>query len=476
MSDPSPRKGQAHASGPSSSHTLTSDLREWLAERIVGRLASPLMGLIAGLMLLFGGIFLAVAWMCWPQQMVDAHHYAPFTASAQGRIVDGWLALDFDPAELPDGSLRWQSYATIQACVLVAYGERGSERQRAFCGNRFSFSDDYRIDDWDTLAPAVPFAFPRDGSGIQRIQLRMSKEALAWLSTHPPYDIFRLGKPAPTTALGALREQYDRPLTFAIASWSRAETGFPLVYDPRHPDQPMPAGTVEARRTGGMDRAISLFVTLILGAIGVFVWRAGMRLLTGQSGVLLWALILLPLLALPWWSDVLPRMLRHVSSDSADLAEAMLDDINRVSRLTGSAPADTMLVNGERVQWRSGTGIYADTFGQLQLHLPQPHPATPDDAFIALQAQAREAVGELDASSRTALFVRLRRQHDAGHDDVQRLFVPAAEDTLRDADAGDEAHRAARDFLGVASGSRYTDDQLDRIERAPGHALPAAAN
>ncbi|MCC7097494.1 MAG: hypothetical protein IT472_09985 [Thermomonas sp.] len=423
------------------------------------------MKLLSGFILLVGGTFLAVAWMCWPQQMVDAHRYAPFTATAHGRIVDGWLALDFDPAKLPKDSRRWQPYATIQACVLVAYAERGRGRQRAFCGNRFSFSDDFRIDNWDTLAPGVPFAFLRDGSGIQIPQMRMSKRALEWLSTHPPYDTFMLGKPAPTTALAALREQYDRPLTFAIASWSRTDTGIPLRYDPRRPTLPMPSGIVEARRTGGMNRTISLIVTLILGAIGVFAWRAGIRLLTGQSGVLLWALILLPLLALPWWSDVLPRMLRHVNSDAADIAQAMLDDINRVSRLTASAPADALLVNGERLQWTRETGFYADSFGKLRLRLPQPQPATPEAAFIELQSQAREAVGKLDAPARVALFVRLRNLHDAGHDDVQRLFTPAAEATLRDASADARARRAAREFLIFASGAGYSDDQLDHIER-----------
>ena len=455
---------------------MVSGLREWLLGQLAGRAVAPILRVLSAFMLLFGGIFLGVAWLCGPQHLLDAYRYAPYTAQMQGRIVDSWLALEFDPAVLPKDALRWQPYARIQACAEVAYGsDRGSFR-RAYCGNRFSFSDDFRLDDWDRLAPDVPFAFQRDAAGFQVMQLRLSKAALTWLSTHPPHDTFMFGKPAPTTALEAFRQQYDQPLTMAIASWSRADAGFPLRYDPRHPDSPLPAGIVEARRNGMRPGMVGLVLTLILGAIGVFVWRAGMRLLTGQAGVVLWLLTLLPLLALPWWSDVLPRLIRNVNNDWADLAEGMLDDINRVTRFTASAPEKALLADGERMQWRTGTGIYADSFGRLPFIMPQPRPASADAAFAALQAQVREAVGKLDSAARAALFLRLRELHDAEHDDVQRLFPPAAEDTLGDAGSDAKAHRAARDFLIHASGKTYYDDQLDRIERAPVNAMPDSAD
>jgi hypothetical protein len=239
---------------------------------------------------------------------------------------------------------------------------------------------------------------------------------------------------------------------------------FPLAYDPKHPDQAMPAKWVEEKQRGFWWG--SLIFTLVLAAPGIVVWRMGVGWLTGQSGVILWLLTLAPMLALPWWSDVLPDIVRRANKDWAGIVSDMLDDINRVTRFTASAPDEAALAQGERLVWQVEKGAYADTFGRMDFRLPQPAPTSPDAALAVLRAQAAEQVGRFSSPERAALFIRLRQQYDAFARNVQGAFTTAAENTLRDTGADAAAHRAAKDFLILASGGSYYEDQLDALERA----------
>jgi hypothetical protein len=444
-------------------------LRAMLLTTMGQILAAPIIGMLAGFLLLFGGIFLAVAWTAGPQPLIDSYHYAPFTAQVSGRIVESWTALDFDPDDLPKGKSRWQPYSKIAPCVVVEYdGEWGAPMRRGLCGNRFQFREDFRLDDWRTMAPGVPFAFQRDASGFAVEEIRLGKTALDWLSAHPPYDTFMLSKPPPTTALAALKEQFDHPLDVAIASWTTPFPQFPLAYDPRHPEEVMPARLVDDRKRGFWWGG--LVFTVLLAVPGVFVWRIGMNFLTGQSGWLLWLLTLAPMLALPWWSEVLPKLLRHANRNWADVGNDMLDDVTRVTRFSAGAPADVLQAGGERLLWHVESGMYADTWGRVRYSIPLPPPATPESALAELRTQASEQLRKLNSSEQAALFVRLRQQYEADARQVQSVFWTAAEDTLRDANADSAAHRAAKNFLIFASGGDFYEDQLDALEKSAGQA------
>lgn len=273
-----------------------------------------------------------------------------------------------------------------------------------------------------------------------------------------------LSKPPPTTALGALKEQFDRPLDVALASWSTPFPTFPLAYDPKHPDQAMPAKLVDERRRGFWWG--SLIFTAILAVPGVLVWRIGLGFLTGQSGAILWLLTLAPMLALPWWSDVLPGIVRHANANWAEIVSDMLGDINRITRFAASAPDEATLAHGERLVWHVEAGAYADTFGRIRFTLPQPPPANEAAALDALCAQASAQVLALDMDAQKALFESLRRQYEAGAQGVQKVFWKAAEDVLRDPRGDRGAHLAARRFLIFGSGGTYYEDQLDKLEQA----------
>jgi hypothetical protein len=441
-------------------------LRAFLIERLAMFAVAPLIGLFAGFVLLFGGIFLSIAWTVGPKVLLDAHQYAPFTARADGHIVESWVALEFDPSVLPQGKLYWQPWSKVTPCAVVEYGsDWGAPLRRGFCGNRFDFRDDFRLDDWQTLMPDVPFSFARDANGFAIQELRLGKTALDWLSRNPPHDTFMLPKPPPTTALGALKHQFDAPLDVALSSWTTPVRSIPLAYDPRHPEAAVPAKIVENAHRG--DWWLGLIFALIFVIPGLFVFRVGLMLLTGQSGALLWVLTLAALAALPWWGELLPRVVAQANKQWAGIASDMLDDISRVTRFTASAPSNALLRDGERLVWTADAGDYADTFGRLHFTPPNPAPKSDAEALAELRAQVTQQVGTLDSTRRAELFRRLRRQYEAGLQDVQRLFTSAAEDTLRDARADATAHEAARNFLIFASGGTYYEDQLDKIEVRP---------
>jgi hypothetical protein len=440
-------------------------LRATLLEALGALAAAPIIGILAGFLLLFGGVFLAIAWTTGPERLFDSYRYAAFGARTSGRIVESWAAIEFDPADVPEGKLYWQPVSRISPCAVVEFdGDWETPARRAFCGNRFEFSENFRLDDWRTLAPEVPFAFARDASGFAVEEVRMSAAALNWISTHAPRSTFMLSKPPPTTALGALEQQFDRPLDVAVASWTTPVPAFALAFDPAHPDSPLPAKLVEQRQSGFWWG--SLLFTLVLAVPGIAVWRVGIGLLTGQRGALAWLLTLAPLFALPWWSDVLPTLVRRANRNWAEIATAMLDDINRVTRFSASAPEDALLADGERLVWRVQAGRYADTFGRVRFRAPQPLPASPDAALAALREQAAADVAALDAGARARLFTRLREQYDAFARDVQPVFTAAAEATLRDPAVDAGTRRAARDFLVYGSGGSYYEDQLDALERS----------
>lgn len=426
-------------------------------------LVAPLMGLIAGALLLFGGIFLAVAWNAGVQPLVDAQHYATFSGKAGGHIVESWAALEFDPSVMPKGKLYWQPYAKIAPCAVVEYsGDWGAPLRRAFCGNRFTFGEEFRLDDWTTLAPGIGFAFPRDASGFAREEIRLDKSAFDWLETHPPHSTFMFGKPPPTTALAALREQFDSPVDVATASWTTTVPTLALAYDPKHPELPMPAKYVDRHR---QFHWLGLIVVVILGVPGLLVWRMGMSFLFGTtSRALLWLLTIAPLAALPWWGDFLPSLLRHANADWAQIGRDMLDDISGTTRLIASEPDAATLADGKRIIWQLDAGIHADTFGRIHFALPQPAPETSAAALSALRMQASAQVRAWPAAAQTALFLRLRDDTKSDRNRVATVFTTAAEDLVRDLKANPDARIAARKFL--LFGMQYNQWDVDALEKS----------
>ena len=473
MSERASKRGKRNAAGQASPVPVTPGhpLRDWLIGTFGMLAAGPLIGMFAGFLLLFGGIFLGVAWQAAVKPLVDMRQYAGFTAATSGRIVESWAAIDFDPANLPAAKLYWDRASKISRCVVVEYGAEdwGAPLRRAFCGMRLDFGDRFRLTDWsEALQDGVPFTFLRDASGFEVQEVRMSRATLDWISTHPPRDTFGMSKPPPATALAALREQFDSPIDVAVLSWTRPVPEFPLRFDPQRPQEAMPAQTVEDSRRWN---PIGAFLALLFAVPGFFVWRLGMRVFfpTEPSPLVLWILTLLPLLALPWWGEVLPKLLAHANRDWAMLASGMLDDVTRSSRLIASSPENAEFARGERLVWRLDQGTYADTFGRIRYSRPEPPPKTQDEVIAALRAQTAAQVAQMSAQEQLALMQRLMDDKEHDRNGVLTLFTSAAETIERDADADPALHRAARRFL--LFGANYNVWDVDALEKswAPPH-------
>ncbi|MBS0567811.1 MAG: hypothetical protein JSS59_10470 [Proteobacteria bacterium] len=468
-----PKQGKRSAAAPAdavspSSPTGGHRLRDWLVGTLGMMAAAPVIGIFTGFLLLFGGIFLGVAWQAAMKPLVDMRQYAGFSASTSGHIVESWAAINFDPASLPAGKLYWDRASKISRCTVVEYnaGDWGTPLRRAFCGMRLQFSDNFRLSDWaEAVQEGIPFTFLRDASGFELQEVRMNRTTLDWISHHPPRDTFMMSKPPPATALAALREQLDLPVDVAVLSWTHAVPDFPLRFDPQRPQEAMPARVVEDSRAWNPTAAV---LALLLAIPGFWVWRMGVRVFfpAEPSPLVLWTLTLLPLLALPWWGEMLPKLIARANRDWATIASDMLDDVTRGTRLIASTPDEAEFARGERLVWRLDQGAYAETFGRIRYARPEPPPKSADEAIAALRAQTAAQVRGFDSAQRAALFQRLREQYDANLQNVQRLFTTAAEDTLRDAGVDAAAHKAARKFLFYASGGTYYEDQLDRIEAA----------
>jgi len=73
--------GPGNARPPSAAERMRQMLLGGVAQVLIG----PIIGMVGGFMLLFGGIFLAIAWSAGPQPWLDSRRYAPVTAHVDGR-------------------------------------------------------------------------------------------------------------------------------------------------------------------------------------------------------------------------------------------------------------------------------------------------------------------------------------------------------------------------------------------------------
>lgn len=422
--------------------------RSWhgfILDALLGKLMGRAMRFYAGILLGIGGLLLAIAWQAGPQRAIEAHQFSALVSRVDSRIVESWLTLEWHPAEMGD-NLRWRAFAKASPCVVVEFeagGDWGAALRRAFCGNRFRFTESYTLHDLDRIAPGVPFAWMHDASGFAVPEIRLSRAALDWLAGHPPADPVLASHP-PGTALDQLQREIERPVDYAVGGWAASVAGFALAIDPRNPAGAMPADFVDERRhdTGNW------LLFAMFAFVGLPLWRGGVRLLLGEIGQsALWLATLLPMLALPWWSESLPRGLRAINAEFAGVVGDMLDTLDPLGRLIASEPAAAAQAGGARLAWPAGKGLYADTFGRLRFARPNPPPRSADEALAALAESARAQVRAMPASERAALFARLAadKAHELPHAGL--IFLPAAKETLLDARADEVTRATARGFL-----------------------------
>ena len=214
-----------------------------------------------------------------------------------------------------------------------------------------------------------------------------------------------------------------------------------LFVDPLYSDYVLPAGLVANR----LAQELNWFAFAIVALVGLLVWTEAMAFLFG--GTQRWRFVLttvLPLIALPYWAEYLPRALHMFDARWASIGADMLDDIDRLSVLTASDPDAAVLAHGERLVWKVGSGAYADTLGQFHFTQPIPAPVSADAALAALAASVTAQVQALSEADRMALLGRLERDKKHQLSRAGLAFLPFAAAILRDPQASPELFRAAR--------------------------------
>jgi hypothetical protein len=125
----------------------------------------------------------------------------------------------------------------------------------------------------------------------------------------------------------------------------------------------------------------------------------------------------------------------------------MFADIDRTDRLIASDPAQATLAGGDRLVWRLGDSVYADTIGRFQLAQPNPRPASDEAALSVFTETITAQARVLDDAKRAELFANLERDKRAGLTAAAQVFLPAANEAAADPAAGPATRRAARRFV-----------------------------
>lgn len=393
----------------------------------------------------FASLFLLVAWQSGPLVMLEAQQYKKLTSHVDARIVEGWLALEFDASSVRVPS-NWRVSTNAARCVVAEYGgDWGVPLRRAFCGTRVPFNDSYMLADLRDISPGVPFAWGRDEHGFVVPEIRIAPSTRQWLASHTP-DKFMHQKWPADTALDWLRLELDLPVDDAIYGWTAPPAILPLSFDPARPAEALPTGIVEKRMEHGPN-----WIVMPLGfGVGLLVWFkaiALMPLFSGMAPMGRRILSALPLLTLPWWMDAVPQTLSHFSRDAASFLGEVFADINRTDRLLASEPEQATLANGERLIWRFNESVYADTIGTFRFVAPNPPLASEEAALAALTETIAVQAGALDDAKRAELFANLMREKQTGLNDAGRVFQKAAQQAAEDPAAGPATRRAAKRFV-----------------------------
>lgn len=459
----SPKSGSpAPSTGPPPGSSGASRIGRVLLGFALGETLGKASAFIAGIIFAFSILFTTLAWQVGPQREIDRANAAKLVGKASGRIVDRWLAVEWDPAEVGQRS-RWRPFAKATPCAVVeAAGDWGAPVKRAFCGNRLKFSESYTLHDLTEMAPGVPFDWARDAEGFPVPEIRMRRASIDWLAHHPPREPLPR-TPAPRTALEALRLEEDRPVDLAVRGWSTPPAAFPLRFDPKSPSEAWPAAFVESR----LRQQQGWWIFWVPGAIGIWAWIAGMGVLVGDR-IRGWKQLVavLPLVTIPWWGERFPRFIRGLNRPFAGVLADMMGDVDPLGRLVATEPGEAQLADGDRLTWTAATGAYADTFGKLRFEAPRnPYP-TGDAALESLAAATSEQVAAMDGAARLALFTRLREDKEHDLRKAGLVFLPAASAATTDPAEDPEVRRAARLFLTAWD----TQPIEEADERAPAYA------
>jgi len=404
--------------------------------------------MIAAIVLGMAGVLLTTAWLFGPKIVREHFEYSRFSGSADGRIVESWVALELDESRVRSSEF-WRASAKASPCVVIelpsSSGDAawGAAERRAFCGPRLDFNTSYALADLRELAPGIPFGWTRDEHGFAIPEIRMDAATHRWLASHPAHTFMHSNWPA-SNELEWLTLELDRPVDQAIAGWSAPAATLPLQFDPSHPERPLPSGIVAKRRT---TRPHWLAV-IVFGGLGLWLWVTGFRLVPQIASLAppwQWFVMILPLLSMPTWIDTFPSFLQPMSAQWTSVVADMLGDLDPLDRLEATQPSHALLVDGVRLRWVASAGAYRDTFGQVAPETKALRGIEPDAALLALSDAVAARVRALAVEPRAELFERLRVDKQRDLKAAGIVFLAAARECQRRSTREDG--RAATAFL-----------------------------
>jgi hypothetical protein len=415
-----------------------------VAEQTILGAAARIETLYGAVFLAFAGLFLMIAWQFGPLVLLQAHEYRKMTGHVDARIVESWLALEFDGYGMRVPT-NWRAETNAARCVVVEYdGDWGAPLRRAFCGTRIPFNQSYGLADLNDISPDVPFAWARDEHGFVVPEIRLDARTLEWLGSHP-HDTFMHPLWPAKTLLDDLRVDLDRPVAAAVNGWAAQPPVMPLTFDPARPAEALPTGIL-VKRLAQQPNWLVMAMGFVVGGVVWFKTMATMPLLSGLAPWGRWILSLLLLSTLPWWMDTFPAAISHVSRHLGSILADMFADIAPTDRLVATDPAQATLATGERLVWRLGESIYADTIGTFRF-VPPDAPLAGDVVFDTLSRSIAEQTRALDDAKRAALFARLERDKRNDLTGAGNAFLLAAKETAIDPAASAMTRAAAERFL-----------------------------
>ena len=87
---------------------------------VAGGVAGKIYWLLAGFLLAFAGMFLLIGWQFGPLVLVEAQQYKKFTSHVDARIVESWLALEFDAGSVRNPEF-WRASTNASPCIVAEY-------------------------------------------------------------------------------------------------------------------------------------------------------------------------------------------------------------------------------------------------------------------------------------------------------------------------------------------------------------------
>src|SRR5207249_960719 len=134
----------------------------WFAAAVLGRFRAFYGAIFLGI----GGLVLTIGWHAGPQKYLEAREFQTLQARAPARIVESWIAVEFDPGQMGKYP-HWRPFAKASPCVIVEYTtEWTGLARRAFCGTRLTFADHYTLHGVTEVTAGVPFYWARDERGF----------------------------------------------------------------------------------------------------------------------------------------------------------------------------------------------------------------------------------------------------------------------------------------------------------------------